>query len=77
MISVEPNAAHSRPRLSEAGRQVIEALDDVPLYARVDGVESDGKFLLMELELIEPALFLSSHADAARRFAAAIADRFH
>ncbi|RAJ05142.1 glutathione synthetase-like protein [Chitinophaga skermanii] len=31
------------------------------LYARVDGVEVDGQFQLMELEMIEPYLFLSMH----------------
>lgn len=30
------------------------------LYARVDGTFVDGKFLLMELELIEPFLFLNT-----------------
>jgi hypothetical protein len=30
------------------------------LYARVDGVVKNGQFLLMELELIEPLLFLST-----------------
>lgn len=47
------------------------------LYARIDGVVSrgrhapDGTFLLMELELIEPFLFLGV-ANAGPRFAAAI-----
>ena len=31
------------------------------LYARVDGVVKEGRFLLMELELIEPLLFLFTH----------------
>lgn len=61
--------------ISEAASRVVTALDTVPLYARVDGVESEGSFLLMELELIEPALFLSLRSDAAARFATAIADR--
>lgn len=43
------------------------------LYARVDGVVDAGLFRLMELELIEPALFLVSHADAPSRFADAVA----
>jgi hypothetical protein len=43
------------------------------LYARVDGVVEDNRFYLMELELIEPALFLSSHPGAPARFAEAIA----
>jgi hypothetical protein len=41
----------------EAGK-VIQALQSVPLYARVDMVEQDSQWLLMELELIEPQLFL-------------------
>ena len=59
----------------KAATRIVDALTDVPLYARVDGVESDGKFLLMELELIEPALFLSLNADAPARFATAIAEQ--
>jgi len=43
------------------------------LYARVDGVVDDQQFRLMELELIEPMLFLASHALAPSRFADAIA----
>jgi len=38
-------------------------------YARVDGVMVDGRFRLMELEMIEPALFLSKRPDAAGDFA--------
>ena len=38
---------------------------DAPAYARVDGVICDGRFLLMELELIEPFLFLAGEPHAA------------
>src|SRR5262249_33937104 len=39
-------------------RAVLEALDEPPLYARVDMVRgADGELLLMELEVIEPFLF--------------------
>jgi len=45
------------------------------LYARVDGVIVDAAFVLMELELIEPGLFLdTAPPDAAKHFARAIAD---
>jgi hypothetical protein len=45
-----------------------------PLYARVDVVrDDDGQLTLMELELIEPSLFLAWEPDAAERFATAIA----
>ena len=54
----------------------IRALQSVTptLYARVDGVVDEGQFRLMELELIEPALFLADHPEAAERFAEAIAE---
>ncbi|MDQ5867553.1 MAG: hypothetical protein M3390_17765, partial [Chloroflexota bacterium] len=41
-------------------------------YARVDGVDVEGELVLMELELIEPYLFLAEHPQAAQRFAEAI-----
>ncbi|MGH8105930.1 MAG: ATP-grasp domain-containing protein, partial [Arenimonas sp.] len=44
-------------------------------YARVDGVMVDGRFLLMELEMIEPALFLTNRPDAAERFASNLRKR--
>ncbi len=42
------------------------------LYARVDGCVVDGTFVLMELELIEPALFLGEAPGAAERLATAL-----
>ena len=44
-------------------------------YARVDGVLIDGRFKLMELEMIEPALFLTPRPEAAERFAAKLEKR--
>ncbi|MET0553091.1 MAG: hypothetical protein ABW221_08640 [Vicinamibacteria bacterium] len=41
-------------------------------YARVDGIVRGGVFVLMELELIEPVLYLARHPDAPARLAAAI-----
>ena len=54
-------------------QQILASLGIPPVYARVDGVESDGRLCLMELELIEPALFLTSSPLAAGLFAEAIA----
>jgi glutathione synthase/RimK-type ligase-like ATP-grasp enzyme len=45
------------------------------LYARVDGCVMDGQFVLMELELIEPDLFLRAHAAAPARLAEALLSR--
>jgi hypothetical protein len=56
----------------EAARRILRAVEPT-LYARVDGVVEDSQFHLMELELIEPALFLSAHSAAPERFAGAIA----
>ena len=52
-------------------QDVLHAVEEPWLYARVDGVVRDGRLLLMELEMTEPSLFLD--AAAAARFADAIA----
>lgn len=65
--------ANAPDSLIQAATRVIAAVESTPLYARVDGVESGGQFLLMELELIEPALFLRLSEHSAERFAEAIA----
>lgn len=45
-------------QLRKAGSQVLASIGRELLYARVDLVrDSDGEFALMELELIEPALY--------------------
>ncbi len=54
--------------------QILQFLPRMPCYARVDGVVRDGQFLLMELELLEPELFLEIETPAAHRFAKAILD---
>lgn len=40
------------------GQFALSAVAEAPLYARVDLVQQDGEWVLMELELIEPQLFL-------------------
>jgi glutathione synthase/RimK-type ligase-like ATP-grasp enzyme len=61
------------PHVLASATRAVEAVDPT-VYARVDGVVDDGRFLLMELELIEPMLFLADHPEATTRFAAAIAN---
>jgi len=63
------------PASIERASRSLEARDELPLYARVDGVGDERSFRLMELELIEPNVFLAASAGAADRFAAAIARR--
>ena len=60
--------------VAEATRS-LEALDETPLYARVDGIGDERSFRLMELELIEPNVFLSAARGSADRFAMAILRR--
>jgi glutathione synthase/RimK-type ligase-like ATP-grasp enzyme len=68
--TVEPVDA---PRaLVEQATHVLKVLPETPLYARVDGIARGSAFLLMELELIEPNLFLGEGSGAAERLAAAI-----
>jgi glutathione synthase/RimK-type ligase-like ATP-grasp enzyme len=64
--------------LRAAGDAVLAALPEVPLYARADIVRSnDGAdWWLMELELIEPALYLGMHDGAPERFARVLDARF-
>ncbi len=61
-------------RMVETGKKLLEMLPETPLYARVDGVRRGREFLLMELELIEPVLFIAHDDAAQRRWARAILD---
>jgi hypothetical protein len=64
---VPPDAAHA------LARAALSAAPALPLYARVDMViGEDGRFLLMELELIEPSLFFEHAPDGGERFAAVV-----
>ena len=51
-------AAEPGRRLIDAASVIFDALPERPLYARVDGTEDEDGFVLMEVELIEPVLFL-------------------
>jgi glutathione synthase/RimK-type ligase-like ATP-grasp enzyme len=56
----------------EQARRVLAHAGTPLLYARVDGIERDGTFLLMELEVNEPFLYIASSSGASERFADAI-----
>jgi len=53
----------------DLAHSIIRTLPECPVYARVDLIPADGSYLLMELELIEPALFLRFSPDQGQRFA--------
>lgn len=55
-------------------QRVFAACSPAPAYGRVDMVQDDhGEWVIMELELIEPELWLRRHPPAATRLADAIA----
>jgi hypothetical protein len=60
------------PALLAAGRVASAAISDELLYARLDFVRHDGRFLLMEAELIEPSLYFNLDDGAIDRFAIAL-----
>lgn len=61
-----------------AAKQVLAALPEPPLYARVDGVVlPDRELYLMEVELIEPYLFLEACPEAAERYVDALVRAVH
>jgi glutathione synthase/RimK-type ligase-like ATP-grasp enzyme len=81
-VGALPQGSTSEPtEPSAAELEVVAAvLHAVPgadplCYARIDLVGSDAGPVVLEAELIEPFLFLASHADAADTLAAAIARR--
>jgi len=63
------------PGVADAARAALRALPAAPLYARVDGVETEAGFLIMEVEVNEPGLFFTHAPAAASTFAEAILRR--
>lgn len=59
----------------QAAQAVLPDLPGQPLYARVDGIIRDGQLFIIEVELIEPFLYLLPHKDAAANFANAVAEQ--
>lgn len=69
------DAVTPEPALVHAGDRIMDLVRPSPVYARCDLVRgTDGRLLLMELELIEPSLYLRMDPAAPERFAAAFDD---
>jgi glutathione synthase/RimK-type ligase-like ATP-grasp enzyme len=63
--------------LLETASALFAQIEPQPTYGRGDWVrDADGRYLLMELELIEPSLYLRTDRGAAERFARALHERF-
>jgi glutathione synthase/RimK-type ligase-like ATP-grasp enzyme len=60
-----------------AAEKLLSLVEPRPAYVRVDLVrDTQGTYLLMEMELIEPSLYLRTDQGAADRFASAFDERF-
>lgn len=68
-------AATPTPAMIQQGREILDLLDAVPLYARVDAIVRYGQLFLMELELLEPQLFFSKVPESAERFVELVEQR--
>ena len=63
--------------LIQTAHDVVALVEPQPAYVRADFVrDAEGRFLLMELELIELSLYFRADPDSATRFARAIDERF-
>jgi glutathione synthase/RimK-type ligase-like ATP-grasp enzyme len=63
------------PSLVAQARAVLDAAPSPGLYARVDGIVSAGRLVLMELEQIEPYLYFAEGPGSLDRFADALVTR--
>jgi len=69
-------AVRPEPHLASRAQRALDALPCRPLYARVDMVRNPaGDFEVMELELVEPSLYLRMDPAAPMRLARAIIEQ--
>jgi glutathione synthase/RimK-type ligase-like ATP-grasp enzyme len=70
-------AVKTEAALRDAGDAALRAIGPAPLYARPDFVRANDRsgYWLIELELIEPSLYLRMDPGAPERFARALHDR--
>ncbi len=61
------------PKMIQSAERVLAALPEAPLYARVDGVVLGEELHLMEVELIEPYLYLDAAPGSAATYVATLA----
>jgi glutathione synthase/RimK-type ligase-like ATP-grasp enzyme len=64
------------PELMLIAENIIKKLSTIPLYGRVDLVRTkQNEFALMELELIEPSLYLNKDEQSPTRFVKAFEEK--
>lgn len=70
--SIHPESAPLH--LLKSAQNYIDQFAKGCLYARVDGLEINGEFVLMELELIEPFLFMFTNQDSYQNYYIALTE---
>jgi glutathione synthase/RimK-type ligase-like ATP-grasp enzyme len=74
-VQAEFGGAHEAINPSKAiistAEHILSLVPGPLLYARVDGLVKSGRFVLMELELLEPDLYFDSHPEASARYVSA------
>lgn len=60
------------PPVVRAAREVLTRVPGAPSYARIDGCVVNGRFRIMEVELLEPTLYFTEGPAAAGRLAALV-----
>ncbi len=68
LSSIDPNE-----ELLTAAQKALKTIPEKVLYARIDLVQFQGQYQLMEIELIEPSLYFNLDKIAATRFSKAFA----
>lgn len=70
---VEISVIEPKQNCIKLAEQVLEVLPQQPLYARIDLLLDDkGDYIINEVELIEPALYLSKHKSSFTAFVEAV-----
>ena len=67
---------HPEKEVISTAENIISLIEGPLLYARVDGLLQNGRFILMELEMLEPDLFFDAHPHASERYVDAAIELF-
>ncbi|TAL67749.1 MAG: hypothetical protein EPN82_13325 [Bacteroidetes bacterium] len=68
---------HAPDFIFESAKKIVDFYMDNCLYIRVDGVVSQSKFLVMEVEMIEPHLFMDLVPEAKEPFVEVIIQKLN
>ena len=69
------NLVHLDAETIDMAQSVLDRLPELPLYVRVDAIVTPARFLIMEVEAIEPELFFNLAPEQAHVFAKVLLGR--